>query len=540
MFNKKVFYYFLVFICVIGPMFIGYLFKANVYWLFLLIAIGLISSTFLGKMINFKRRDKAGWLFTSVYFIFLCLIFSTYESDYLKIQSTDKLILRGVVTLFYFLGYVTPKLFKWLSNRNVKFHLFADVIGLLFIGLGVWIYSDILYFKDNILFLLLFVVLGMCSHYFILSVLFNGKKKNLIYIKLPFSEDRRNHIVGDVFSFIIFINIMNSVLDSYQLNDFRFYENLFILYFISIFVRIVLFEKLSISYRESKLFTVVSLLVFSIVGILSFVLFRDIQKVSNIAGLGILTWGVPKLFSIIQEKSFPQYEYLKDKKVKLKKEIDVLLSMVNISLYFILLILSYSVLELKNSPQIGVLDAIQKTINAIVIGLFSTVIFLVVMIAVFRSIKYLFETIAARRWKIFILNLISFVFVFLVLFLMNCYFKDKELIDVLRWSLPLFVPTVFKKIPNILQFISNNSEIDLDRSIAFDYLKNLIDANLIIVVFTLSISTYLKFFEFESLIGYLILIILSHLFCWGCSLLLVGRLSKEVPNEEISSKEVCN
>lgn len=335
----------------------------------------------------------------------------------------------------------------------------------------------------------------------------------LIYLILQhFLRKGWEFVLGNLISFFLLVYILLLIADLFSTRNYIFglVESVTIYLFL-LPVRLCITDKMKMSEDDKSTFVFSVLLILFYFIPVFLILLRDYsaqssKQANGVMGLTLLIWGIPKIFTFLQDKIYSYLEYERKEGIKIDRSKDAIISMINIYVFIALLGLNFNYPNKLNlSSKYG--DVASNVIFSLSVGILGT--FFVIAITYFFTLLF-----ASYKKKciVFIMYICSFLIVNFSLILINYFSKDfskeKDILDLMKWSLLLFVPTIFKKMPVILDFVNRSKFPQVLEGRLYRHFCNVTEINLFITVLILYFILYFQLPLDINNIFYLFLIVL--------------------------------
>lgn len=347
------------------------------------------------------------------------------------------------------------------------------------------------------------------------------------------------HIIGILISYVVlFLSISFIIVKANEANT-SLLSNL--IYGITIYcfvflIRMFLFNLTALDTKDVWVLVITSLIVITITGMVSLLIYFDIKKSKgntlDFASISMLLWVLPKIAPTLLDNLVLQTGYFQGKKNKALIQYNALSAGANIYIYIFLLILL--VLLRQNKNKITVEYLYSNTLYSFGLGLLLSISLILMFSFILYHCKSLYyetpiksdqnafqvpsvETLRENRSKKnivlsgLIINIVSIIISGLILFTLYYFSKSKpdKTFEIIKLSLPIFVPTFLDKIPYFVNYYLFPQGMKIKLTEKADYIKSIIDVNLFVIVVVLYVLNYVKE---SSLNGGIILgvVILTH------------------------------
>lgn len=416
----------------------------------------------------------------------------------LELHLPNFLVLSVIFFLVCF-AFLNDKIYFYLQELKPFLNFIFDLLTVLILTVSFFILE---YFsQDDIAFVISFFISFIC--YWIRYIVFT-KEKNIKQLLL--------NLIGDLTSFFLLMGLLISAIDIINSKgDLLNVSYIAAVYTFFLFVRMTIIDKLKISEVDIGTVVVFILLILFYFTPVFIILLRDYSEQSSkqangVMGLTLLIWGIPKIFTFLQDKIYSYLEYERKEGIKIDRSKDAIISMINIYVFIALLGLNFNYPNKLNlSSKSG--DVASNVIFSLSVGILGT--FFVIAITYFFTLLF-----ASYKKKciVFIMYICSFLIVNFSLILINYFSKDfskeKDILDLMKWSLLLFVPTIFKKMPVILDFVNRSKFPQVLEGRLYRHFCNVTEINLFITVLILYFILYFQLPLDINNIFYLFLIVL--------------------------------
>lgn len=404
----------------------------------------------------------------------------------LELHLPNFLVLSVIFFLVCF-AFLNDKIYFYLQELKPFLNFIFDLLTVLILTVSFFILE---YFsQDDIAFVISFFISFIC--YWIRYIVFT-KEKNIKQLLL--------NLIGDLTSFFLLMGLLISAIDIINSKgDLLNVSYIAAVYTFFLFVRMTIIDKLKISEVDIGTVVVFILLILFYFTPVFIILLRDYSEQSSkqangVMGLTLLIWGIPKIFTFLQEKIYSYLEYDRKKEIKIDHSKDAITSMINIYVFIALLGLSFNYSnKLQFSSKYG--DVASNVIFSMLVGILGTYVVIFTAYIITYFFTFLFAP-CKKKFRVCIMYICSFVIVYLSLILINYFSKDfskqKDILDLMKWSLLLFVSTIFKKIPVILDFVSRGKFPQVLSGRLYRHFCNVMEINLFITVLSLYFILYFQ------------------------------------------------
>lgn len=419
----------------------------------------------------------------------------------LELDFPNFLILIVIFCLVCF-AFLNDKIYFYLQELNPVGNFLCDLLTVLVLIVSFFILESL--FKGNVpITANLFVLIFSSICYWICNVVFTKKgiKQSFLYL------------IGELTSFFLLLLLLISAIDLINSRrDLITVSYIVAVYAFFLFIRMTIIDKMKMSEDDKGTIVVFILLILFYCTPVFFILLRDYtpqssEQANGVMGLTLLIWGIPKIFTFLQEKIYSYLEYGRKEEIKIDRSKDAIISIINIYVFIALLGLNFNYPNKLNfSSKYG--DIANNVIFSLVVGILGT-FFVIATIYFFTLLFASYK----RKSIVFIMYICSFLIVNFSLILINYFSKDfseqKDILDLMKWSLLLFVPTIFKKMPVILDFVSRSKFPQVLEGRLYRHFCNVTEINLFITVLTLYFILYCQLPLDNNNILYLLLIVLA-------------------------------
>lgn len=403
----------------------------------------------------------------------------------LEIDFPNFLILLVIFCLVCF-AFLNDKIHFYLQELNPFRNFLCDLLTVLVLIVSFFISESL--FKGNVPILanlLVLIVSSIC--YWICNVVFTKKgiKQSFLYL------------IGELTSFFLLLSLLISAIELINSKgDFITVSYIATVYTFFLFIRMTIIDKMKMSEDDKGTFVFPVLLILFYCTPVYFILLRDYssKQASGVMGLTLIIWGIPKIFTFLQKKIYSYLAYDRQKEIKIAHSKDAITSIVNINVFIALLVLSFSYPnKFKFSLEYG--DVANNVMFSFLVGILGT--FFVIAITYFFTyfFTFLFAS-CKKKFRVCIMYICSFLIVYFSLILINYFSKDfsekKDILDLMKWSLLLFVPIILKKMPVILDFISRGRFPKVLEGKLYGHFCNVTEINLFITVLILYFILYFQ------------------------------------------------
>lgn len=543
-------------------------------FLFLIILnIGVKYKTSCKFLESNKLFHVCTFIFSSIIEIILAHEF--YDSGSNRWLTIIALFLSGLVQFLILLHD------KKINNFYLSMHIVVDVgtlvllCGLLLNLNNVRTIEEISLY--NILFFIFVFLLNYILKNYLLTRSFN--KQNGFNIKFKFWStpyiknnvvDRKeynqniecySYFFGDMFCVVLLFSVAYATLNL-NWDGENILSNIivmFVMTYIYMISNILIFNLAKIPKEDLKSLLIFLISVLSILAILIFLIFKDIGESKGndikIIFLSVLTWLSPKIVPTVIDNIFIQLNYCKNKIIKLPEKFKANISIVNITIYCILLILNI-MLEEISLKKINIENLNTVTIVAFIsmmVGILCAILLITLFTYAFSEINsfyYRFEIKDSRLKKdapvvvgkkaeprkvqiimILCANIIS-IFVCIAYIIFINLFKGVEkqsAIEITKWSLPVVVPIFLKDLPIFLNY--NEKKTKIKPTIKFDYFRKMIEINSLLTVIVFVVIRYFEICNLNNIYSTILIIFTIHVL--SAVILLLW-----IPNQIKNKKEI--
>lgn len=403
----------------------------------------------------------------------------------LELDFPNFLILIVIFCLVCF-AFLNDKIYLYLQELNPVGNFLCDLLTLLVLIFSFFILES--HFKGNVPILVnLFVLIVSSIIYWICNVVFTKEdiKQSFLYL------------IGELTSFFLLLSLLISAIELINSKgNFITVSYIATVYTFFLFIRMTIIDKMKMSEDDKGTFVFSVLLVLFYCTPVYFILLRDYssKQASGVMGLTLIIWGIPKIFTFLQEKIYSYLAYDRQKEIKIAHSKDAITSIVNINVFIALLVLSFSYPnKFKFSLEYG--DVANNVMFSFLVGILGT--FFVIAITYFFTyfFTFLFAS-CEKKFRVCIMYICSFLIVYFSLILINYFSKGfsekKDILDLMKWSLLLFVPIILKKMPVILDFISRGRIPKVLEGKLYGHFCNVTEINLFITVLILYFILYFQ------------------------------------------------
>lgn len=543
-------------------------------FLFLIILnIGVKYKTSCKFLESNKLFHVCTFIFSSIIEIILAHEF--YDSGSNRWLTIIALFLSGLVQFLILLHD------KKINNFYLSMHIVVDVGTLVLLCCLLLNLNNVRTIEEislyNILFFIFIFLLNYILKNYLLTRSFN--KQNGFNIKFKFWStpyiknnvvDRKeynqniecySYFFGDMFCVVLLFSVAYATLNL-NWDGENILSNIivmFVMTYIYMISNILIFNLAKIPKEDLKSLLIFLISVLSILAILIFLIFKDIGESKGndikIIFLSVLTWLSPKIVPTVIDNIFIQLNYCKNKIIKLPEKFKANISIVNITIYCILLILNI-MLEEISLKKINIENLNTVTIVAFIsmmVGILCAILLITLFTYAFSEINsfyYKFEIKDSRLKKdppvvvgkraelrkvriimILCANIIS-IFVCIAYIIFINLFKGVEkqsAIEITKWSLPVVVPIFLKDLPIFLNYNEKKSKIK--PTIKFDYFRKMIEINSLLTVIVFVVIRYFEICNLNNIYSTILIIFTIHVL--SAVILLLW-----IPNQIKNKKEI--
>lgn len=531
-------------------------------FLFLIILnIGVKYKTSCKFLESNKLFHVCTFIFSSIIEIILAHEF--YDSGSNRWLTIIALFLSGLVQFLILLHD------KKINNFYLSMHIVVDV-GTSVLLCGLLLNLNIVRTIEeislyNILFFIFVFLLNYILKNYLLTRSFN--KQNGFNIKFKFWStpyiknnvvDRKeynqniecySYFFGDMFCVVLLFSVAYATLNL-NWDGENILSNIivmFVMTYIYMISNILIFNLAKIPKEDLKSLLIFLISVLSILAILIFLIFKDIGESKGndikIIFLSVLTWLSPKIVPTVIDNIFIQINYFKNKIIKLPEKFKANISIVNITIYCILLILNI-MLEKISLKKIDTVTMV--VFMSMMIGILCAILFIIVFTSAFSKINsfyYKFEikdcglkrdlpVVVGKkaeplRVKILMIigaNIISIFICIAYIIFINLFkgIEKQSAIEITKWSLPVVVPILLKDLPIFLNY--NAKKTKIKPTIKFDYFRKMIEINSLLTVIVFVVIRYFKICNLNNICSTILIILTIHVLSAGILFLLIPYL----------------
>lgn len=544
----------------------------------LLSFLGLIALNTCIKYFKANKLIKYNRWFYSFTFIFfsiveIMLMVLLYESENVQAIFLKIILLIIIVAIQYIILVNEKKLIKFCPDMHLK----VDGIALILLYVSTkFIPTDKmekLSVENLLVYLIIFLIIFLI-HYFLknykLTEKFNKdnnvKKKfrfeSTLYncnYKLNNKVDNKNeekeyysYFFSDLFSFALLVAFFYNTL-SFKWDTPEDIILIFIMFYTYFAGSVFIFNVGKVLADNLKSLTIFLFFSLSALFLLIQLILKDVSdsKTTNIqiVSISLLTWLSPKIVPTVIDNILIQTNYWKNKIIKLSDKTKANISIINITVYSILLILNILLekIDLNEGDKIP-----PVVIISMAVGIFCAlllILLLTFLFSIFKSFYYKFERKDSRLKKdlpvvvgkktesplvkilmILCANIIS-ILICIAYILFIYYFKDvknQSAIEITKWSLPVVVPLVLKDLPIYLSYNENKTKIR--PTIKFEFFRKMIEMNSLLTVMVFVVIRYFNLSNLNIISCGIWIILGIHLFSSSILLLLIPNLVEKQKN----------
>lgn len=488
--------------------------------------------------------------------IFLAFIPITVMEQYLVRQLLPLIIAGNVINWDFwlklaaiFLCSIIPSFLivyhKYIDKIYPLAHIVSDCVVIPILFLSIYITNNIFAIKeDAFLVMILFVLFFL--YYWIVKKIFTHKNCKEIteelgenakiekkFMSIPYLESTsktngtkeikyRIHIFGSFISYIILLwnfsvsmdlnNGVNNLSSTYLITVIS-------LYYYILLIRILIFNLFVVDKEDGKLIILTSSIVPVVTVMVTSLIYIDIQrsKGSNLdfASISMLLWILPKIIPTILDNLSLQIGYYQGKKNKVSIQYSALSAVANIFIYIFLLILLVLLRQDKNKITLEYLYT--NTLYSFGFGLLLSMSLILIFSYILYQCKSLYDKTSIQSdqnafqvtfvenlrenrsitnivLSDLIINIVSIIISGLILFTLYYFSKSKpdKTFEIIKLSLPIFVPTFLDKIPCFVNYYLFPQGMKIKLTEKADYTKSIIDFNLFVIVAVLYVWNYMK------------------------------------------------
>ena len=350
------------------------------------------------------------------------------------------------------------------------------------------------------------------------------QKKEIIY---------RSHIIGSSISYLILLLNFPIFIDINNNLNSSLLSNLIIsisLYYYLLVIRIIIFNLFVLYKEDSKTLFFVAFIIIITISSVSYLILKDVNKSNNknldFAGISMLLWVLPKIVPTLLDNFFSQKRYFQKKKIETTIRYRTLSAFANIFIYIYLLTLLVMIRQNKNLNSITCFS--QNSFQSFAFGL----LFSVILILIFSSIVYNYKSLYYETpiqseqnnptvvtdndfdeyniWFDLLTNFVSMIISCLILtslYTISNSTPDKTF-EIIKLSLPIFVPTFLDKIPIFINYYLFSRKVEITLTEKATFMKSIIDINLFLIVVTLYFLNYITDSPLELKYVWIIIIVI--------------------------------
>ena len=350
------------------------------------------------------------------------------------------------------------------------------------------------------------------------------QKKEIIY---------RSHIIGSSISYLILLLNFPIFIDINNNLNSSLLSNLIIsisLYYYLLIIRIIIFNLFVLYKEDSKTLFFVAFIIIITISSVSYLILKDVNKSNNknldFAGISMLLWVLPKIVPTLLDNFFSQKRYFQKKKIETTIRYRTLSAFANIFIYIYLLTLLVMIRQNKNLNSITCVS--QNSFQSFAFGL----LFSVILILIFSSIVYNYKSLYYETpiqseqnnptvvtdndfdeyniWFDLLTNFVSMIISCLILtslYTISNSTPDKTF-EIIKLSLPIFVPTFLDKIPIFINYYLFSRKVEITLTEKATFMKSIIDINLFLIVVTLYFLNYITDSPLELKYVWIIIIVI--------------------------------
>lgn len=497
-----------------------------------------------------------------LWFAFIPIV--TVEQSLTKelIASIDKLdwnflILIVKITLCLILQCSLIVYYRYIKKINPFAHFTADLSTIVIISLilGGWIYITKNQDIDNITTLAILIIGFLIYNTIINNLLTKNNEKEIEnnktikykhkvpllfipYLELNSTTQKkeiiyRSHILGSSISYLILLLNFPIFIDINNNLNSSLLSNLIIsisLYYYLLVIRIIIFNLFVLYKEDSKTLFFVAFIIIITISSVSYLILKDVNKSNNknldFAGISMLLWVLPKIVPTLLDNFFSQKRYFQKKKIETTIRYRTLSAFANIFIYIYLLTLLVMIRQNKNLNSITCVS--QNSFQSFAFGL----LFSVILILIFSSIVYNYKSLYYETpiqseqnnptvvtdndfdgyniWFDLLTNFVSMIISCLILtslYTISNSTPDKTF-EIIKLSLPIFVPTFLDKIPIFINYYLFSRKVEITLTEKATFMKSIIDINLFLIVVTLYFLNYITGTPLELKYVWIIIIVI--------------------------------
>lgn len=540
----------------------------------LLFSLGLIVLNICIKYFKANKLVKYNRWFYFFTFIFFSILEIFLMEELCKSENFQSIFFKIILlTIIVAIQHIILVNEKKLIKFCLDMHLKVDVIALILLYISTIFTPIDKMEKLNVWYLLVHLIIFLI-HYTLKNYKLTKKfnKDNNVEEKFRFEStlyncnkelnnkaDNKNeekeyysYFFSDLFSFVLLSAFFDNTL-SFKWDNPEDIILIIIMFYTYFTGGLLIFNVAKVLRDNLK-----SLINFSFVSLLTLFLviqliLKDVSdsKTNNIqiVSISVLTWLSPKIVPTVIDNMLIQTNYWKNKIIKFSDKTKATISIINITVYSILLILNITLekIDLKNGNNIIPVVAISMAV-----GIFCAILLILVFTSffnIFKSFYYKFEIEDSRLKKelpvvigkkpespllkilmILCANIIS-ILICIVYILFIYYFEgvDKQsAIEITKWSLPVVVPLVLKDLPIYLSYNENKTKIR--PTIKFEFFRKMIEMNSLLTVMVFVVIRYFNLSNLNIISCGIWIILGIHLFSSSILLLLIPNLVEKQKN----------
>lgn len=505
---------------------------------------------------KFLECNKLFHIFTFIFFsvveIILAHEFNNSGSN--RLLTIIALFLSGLVQFLILLHD------KKINNFYLSMHIVVDVGTLLLLCSLLFNLNNVRTIEEISLFNILSFIFVFALNYYLKNYLLTRRfnKQNGFNIKFKFwsTPHIKNNVVdreeynqnieyysyffGDMFCVVLLLSAAYATLNLNWCGK-NILSNIivmFVMTYIYMISNVLIFNLAKIPKEDLKSLLSFLFSVLSILAILIFLIFKDIGESKGndikIIFLSVLTWISPKIVPTVIDNIFIQLNYCKNKIIKLPEKFKANISIVNITIYCILLILNIMLEEisLKKINLANLNTVIIVVFISMMVGILCAILLITLFTYAFSEINsfyYKFEMKDSRLKKdspvvvakkaeprraqiimILCANIIS-IFICIAYIIFINLFKDVEkqsAIEITKWSLPVVVPIFLKDLPIFLNY--NEKKTKIKPTIKFDYFRKMIEINSLLTVIVFVVIRYFGICNLNNICSTILIILAIH------------------------------
>lgn len=571
------------------------IFRSFTIWNIVWIIIDIIALHFNDELLLFlfliilnivvKYKTSCKFLESNKLFHVCTFIFSSIIEIILAHEFYDSGSNRWLIIIALFLSGLVQFLIllhdKKINNFYLSMHIVVDV-GTLLLLCGLLLnLNNVRTIEEISLYNILFFIFVFLLNYILKNCLLTRsfKKQNGFNIKFKFWStpyiknnvvDRKeynqniecySYFFGDMFCVVLLFSVAYATLNL-NWDGENILSNIivmFVMNYIYMISNILIFNLAKIPKEDLKSLLIFLISVLSILAILIFLIFKDIGESKGndikIIFLSVLTWLSPKIVPTVIDNIFIQLNYCKNKIIKLPEKFKANISIVNITIYCILLILNI-MLEEISLKKINIENLNTVTIVAFIsmmVGILCAILLITLFTYAFSEINsfyYKFEIKDSRLKKdppvvvgkkaeprkvqiimILCANIISICVCIAYIIFINLFkgVEKQSAIEITKWSLPVVVPIFLKDLPIFLNY--NEKKTKIKPTIKFDYFRKMIEINSLLTVIVFVVIRYFEICNLNNIYSTILIIFTIHVL--SAVILLLW-----VPNQIKNKKEI--